>query len=344
MTMKKNITKLKKILKKPHDIALVMHDGPDADAMGSSLALEAILKNMGHNVSVISPSVIPHSLKWMYGSKEILPAVDKNMPRILSLIESAQTLICIDLNSLSRVHHLAESIENSSATCVMIDHHPNPEDFADIMICDHHASSTAEIVFDILHGIKQHKRLDAGIGNLLYAGIMTDTGQFKHATTSKKTHQTVAKLIERGVDVTRVAHNIYDNNTLQRLKFLGYVLSKKLVVLEEYHTAYFTISEKDRRRFDVRIAETEGLVDYALSIEGIALGAVISEKNDVVRLSLRSVNDFSVNQLAREHFDGGGHRNAAGGTSYVSLKETAEKFESLLPSLATELKASLSMQ
>jgi len=225
----------------------------------------------------------------------------------------------------------------SPATKVMIDHHMFPEDFAEIRISNTNAAATAELIFEIIRAMGDEALIDAGIGECLYAGIMTDTGSFRHPSTSRNVHLIIAELIAAGVNTARVHRLIYDNHTLTRLRFLGYALKDKLVVHPEYNTAYIAITQEELKEYDSRTGDTEGLVNFALSIEGIVFAALLIDRGQAVKISFRSVGDFSVNEFSRAHFNGGGHHNAAGGISYDSLEATVAKLESLLPQYAEQL-------
>ncbi|MGB5930058.1 MAG: DHH family phosphoesterase, partial [Cyclobacteriaceae bacterium] len=222
-------------------------------------------------------------------------------------------------------------------TKVLIDHHQEPEDFADFVSWSTKAAATAELVYMLIRDMGEESLVDPDIADCLYAGIMTDTGSFKHPNTTRNVHLITADLMERGADVSRVAKLVYDTNSQDRIRFLGYALNEKLTVLPEYRTAYFAITAEELKRFKSQTGDTEGLVNYALGIEGITLAAVIIDRTEAVKLSFRSVGTFSVNIFARNHFDGGGHKNAAGGKSDLDLDQTVQKFEGLLEEYKDQL-------
>ena len=333
----KRIEQFKKLIDSPKKIVIITHYKPDADALGSSLALAAYFKAKRHEVSVISPSDYPDFLYWMEGNSEVIDFEDGKEAVCKTLIEAADLIFCVDFNSLKRINSLGEMVLNAGAKKVLVDHHLEPERFADYELWDIKAAASAELVYNLIVDLGDRHMITPSIAECLYAGIMTDTGQFKHPNTTKNVHLVTADLMDLGADVSKVGALIYDNNSLDRLKFIGFALSKKLTVLPEYRTAYFAISEKELKRFNFKTGDTEGLVNYALSLKNVVLAAVIIERPDVNRISLRSKGNFSVNNFAREHFNGGGHSNAAGGTSHEGLEKTVKKFISILEKYRKEL-------
>jgi bifunctional oligoribonuclease and PAP phosphatase NrnA len=277
-------------------------------------------------------------LNWMHTDKMVKIFNEKNEEDISDTIRKAEMIFCLDFNSLARINKLGELVGKSKAAKVLIDHHLDPDHFADFELWDTGAAATAELVYALINMLEERNLIDAHIANCLYAGIMTDTGQFKHSNTTKNVHLVTADLIELGAEVSKVGELIYDNNSLNRLKFLGYALSERLVVLEMYNTAYFMIHQRDLKRFNTKTGDTEGLVNYALSLNNIIFSAMIIDiGEEEVKMSFRSKGDFSVNDLARVHFEGGGHRNAAGGKSSLPIEKVVEKFVSLLPQYKKEL-------
>jgi phosphoesterase RecJ-like protein len=256
---------------------------------------------------------------------------EQNDALVQRIIKESQVIFCLDFNTLSRINEMGEYIRQASGTKVLIDHHLQPEDFADLSFSDTGAAATAEIVYDLIKAMGDGDLIDTRIGECLYAGIMTDTGSFRHPSTSKNVHLIIADLLHIGVKTSDIHRRIYDSSSELRLRFLGYALKDKLVVLHEYRTAYIAITAEELKAYDSKTGDTEGLVNYALSIEGIVFAALIIDRTQAVKMSFRSVGDFSVNDFAREHFNGGGHKNAAGGISMDSLESTVAKFESLLP-------------
>ena len=331
------ITALRELLASPRKILITTHHKPDADALGSSLGLAGYLLKKGHQVKTVTPSDYPVFLNWMPGHEEVIVYDKKTDALVRELINDAEVIFCLDFSALSRINDMAEMVAQATATKVMIDHHMFPEDFAQITISDTNAAATAELIFEVIRDLGDEALIDPGIGECLYAGIMTDTGSFRHPSTSRNVHLIIAELIAIGVNTARVHRLIYDNHTLTRLRFLGYALKDKLVVHPEYNTAYIAITQDELKEYDSRTGDTEGLVNFALSIEGIVFAALLIDRGPAVKISFRSVGDFSVNEFSRAHFNGGGHHNAAGGISYDSLEATVAKFESLLPQYKEQL-------
>lgn len=331
---------LKELLDSPKKIIITTHYKPDADALGSSLGLAGYLVKKGHEVTVISPSDYPEFLYWMDGHKEVMNYEAGNEKKSTKLIEDADIIFCLDFNCLYRINTLGDLVEKATAKKVLIDHHLEPEQFADFELWSAKAAATAELVYELIIKFGDRQYIDKNIAECLYAGIMTDTGQFKHPNTTKNVHLVTADLIGLGADIASVGRYIYDNNSLDRLKFTGYALSQKLKVLKKLRIAYFWISADDLKKFNSKTGDTEGLVNYALSLKGIVFSAVIIERPEAVRLSLRSKGEFSVNDFARNHFSGGGHPNAAGGKSDLNLLETVEKFEAIAKTYENQLNKS----
>ncbi|HEY8512098.1 MAG TPA: bifunctional oligoribonuclease/PAP phosphatase NrnA [Cyclobacteriaceae bacterium] len=328
-----NAQELKVLLGQPRKAVVLMHYKPDADALGSSLALAAWLKKGNHSVTVISPSDYPSFLNWMPGNSDVVIFQPGRSDGPARAIAEADLVFCLDFSSLSRINELGEMVRRSSAKTVLIDHHLDPERFADFEEWDSSAASTAELVYRLIVELGGEDKIDCCIADCLYAGLMTDTGSFRHNNTTQEVFVTAASLVEKGANPHKVSKLIYDNNTLSRLRLMGYVLSQKLQIVPELKTAYITLSRDELRQYESQTGDTEGLVNYGLSIRDIVLSVLIYERKDgSVKLSFRSIGDFSVNDFARQHFEGGGHKNAAGGQSSLSLNDTLAKFLGILPS------------
>jgi phosphoesterase RecJ-like protein len=335
--MAKGIAPLKKFLAKKKRIAIITHWSPDGDAIGSSLGLSNFLLKKGHDVTVVVPNEYPDFLNWMHGQKQIVDAM-KNKKKAEAALKNAEIIFCLDFNELKRINSLGEIIDKLPVPKVLIDHHPNPSNFADYVLHKVEASSTAELIYEFIVAMGGAKLVDKDIANCLYTGIMTDTGSFRFPMTSVKTHRIIANLIAAGAENSLNHNRIYDDNTESRLRLLGFALSEKLVVLPEFHTAYFTLNDAELERFKYQKGDTEGLVNYALSIRGIVFAAFFAEREGKVKCSFRSKGNFDVNLFARADFNGGGHKNAAGGMLEIPLAEVVKKFKSLLPQYATQLK------
>ncbi|MEQ8472799.1 MAG: DHH family phosphoesterase [Marinoscillum sp.] len=329
----KEINALQALLSTPRKIVITTHSNPDADALGSSLGLYHFLKGRGHDVLVITPTDYPEFLHWMEGNDEVLVYKEAEHTKFKRLIDEAELICCLDFNGMKRIKKLGPLVEAATAKKLLVDHHLNPEKFADYSLWNNKAAATAELIYDLILLLDGKSEIDLGIAEALYAGIMTDTGSFKHNSTSAKIHRTVAELMDIGVDINKVSRLIYDTNSLNRLRFIGYALMEKLVVDADNQVAYFVINGEEHERFHLKSGDTEGLVNYALSIKGIMIAAIIMERDEEVKMSFRSVGDYAVNDFAAEYFNGGGHKNAAGGISDVNLDETVEKFKSLISKL-----------
>ena len=321
-----DLSALKGMLDSSLKVVITTHHKPDADALGSSLALALYLRKKGHSVQVITPSDYPSFLNWMPGEKTVL-AYDEEKPsgHLKELFLDAGLIFCLDFNSLSRIHHLGDWVKQSSAVQVMIDHHLQPDDFAQFKIWNTGAAATAELIFDFITLLGDHHLIDVSMAECLYAGLVTDTGSFRHPSTNRRVHLIVADLLRIGVDPSRIHKLVYDNNSINRLRFLGFVLKDKLQILPQYHTAFISISKEEIQEYRVDTGDTEGIVNYALAIRGIVLGIVVIDRKDQVKMSFRSLGEFNVNTFARRYFEGGGHKNAAGGKSQSSLEGTIDR-------------------
>jgi len=325
------ITTLKQILADPKRIAITTHHKPDGDALGSSLAVYLWLKNKGHEVHLIVPSDYPSFLHWMPHQDEVMIYTEQQVQADI-LIQHAQLLFCLDFNGLARTYDMQQTLAASTATKIMIDHHLDPEGFDDFRHWNPEAAASAYLVYDfIVNQMDDRASITPEIATCLYTGIMTDTGSFRFQSTTAEIHLVVADLIALGAKNAEIHDAVYNNSSENRLKFLGFCLLNRLVVLPEYHTAYFAISKEDLTQFQVITGDTEGLVNYALSISGIRLAALIIDRTYQVKLSLRSTGDFPANEICNLYFNGGGHRNAAGGHSEQRLEEVVEKFKLILP-------------
>jgi phosphoesterase RecJ-like protein len=320
-------------------MVILTHFKPDADALGSSLGLALYLRKKGHDVQVITPSDYPDFLNWMPGNKSVLIFNPDKPQKAAQFISEAELIFCLDFSSLNRINDLGEMVRLAKGKKVLIDHHLEPEKFADFEQWDDTAASTAELVYTLVEELGDVSLLDKEIANCLYAGIMTDTGGFRHSNTNYKVFKIASELVAAGADPAQVSKLIYDTNSIERLRLMGYVLGQKLQILPEYRTAYIVLSADDLKRYSSQTGDTEGLVNYGLSVKGVKLSVLISDRKENIKLSFRSLGNFSVNDLARTHFSGGGHRNAAGGQTNMTLEQTLQKFLSLLPEYKEQLVA-----
>lgn len=325
-----DIEKLKSLFSSPKKIVITTHKNPDADAMGSSLGLYNFLILKGHNVNVITPNNYPAFLFWIPGNEKVT-RFDEQKSRATQLITEAEIIFSLDYNNLSRIEDMGKEMEKSTAVKIMIDHHIEPASFPAFLFSDVDKSSTSEMIYDFIELLGEKNLLNKTIGECLYAGILTDTGSFRFPSTHPSTHRIVAELMELGVNHAQIYNNIFNTYTEERLRLLGYCLYEKLKLIKEYKAGYIALTKEELKRFNFQVGDTEGFVNYALSVSGIRLAALFTEQDNIVRVSLRSVGDVDVNKIARAHFNGGGHANAAGGKSEESLTATAKRFEEMLP-------------
>ncbi|WGF92525.1 DHH family phosphoesterase [Aequorivita marisscotiae] len=337
--MKKDTAQLvDKLLASPQKIVIVGHKNPDGDAVGSCLGLSFFLKSLGHSATVIMPNDFPDFLKWLPGCEEIV-IYEKDVQKTNDICKAANLIFTLDFNSLDRVGgELQAVLENASAKFVMIDHHQQPADYAVATYSDVKMSSTSEMVYHFMDALGKAENLSDNIAINLYTGIMTDTGSFRFSSTSPTTHRVAAKLIEAGAESAIINQNVYDTNSPERMKLLGVALNN-LVILPELHTAYITLTQKDLDDHHFKKGDTEGFVNYALSVKGINFAVIFIEnkQESIVKISFRSKGKFSVNDFARNHYSGGGHINAAGGKSSQDLNKTINEFISILPRYKNEL-------
>ncbi len=328
---------LKKLLATPQQIVITTHHKPDGDAMGSSLGLYSYLIQKGHHVSVITPTDYPEFLQWLPRNADVMIYTEQ-VEQSVKLVNEAAIIFCLDFNTLSRINDLGEQIRNAGAVKVMIDHHLEPEDFDDFRHWDINACAAAQLVYDfIVNVMKEPSLINKDVATCLYTGIMTDSGSFRFPSATSQVYRIGADLIDLGAEHWRIHQLVYDNVSETRLKFLGYCLSNKLEILRDYNTAVISATKEELDKYQISTGDTEGIVNYALSINGIKLAAFIIERPDRVKLSLRSTGDFPANEICKKYFNGGGHRNAAGGASDKNLEETIAEFKSILPEYKVQL-------
>ncbi len=322
---------------RPGRILVTTHSNPDGDAIGASLALGSYLTKKGHAVKILIPDPYPEFLAWMKGHEKIL-VWTREKEVCAEAINEADIIVAVDYNNLSRLNEAGLAVKASSAVKVLIDHHLNPSsDFA-YKISISRTSSTSELVYDFIEKAGDIALLDKDIAECIYAGIVTDTGSLSYACNYEHTYVILAHLFRFGIDGEYLHRLIYDTYSESRLRLLGLSLSDRLVVIPEYHTAYITLTREDLVRFNYQIGDTEGVVNYALSIKDINLAALFIERDGIVKVSFRSKGAFAVNTMASEYFGGGGHRNAAGANCTTSLDETVQIFRDILPSYQPNLK------
>jgi len=326
------------LLTAPRKVVITTHQKPDPDAMGSSLGMYHFLVSLGHEVSVISPTNWATWLNWM-PSSEVVIDYELTPEKGHEALNKADWLFCLDFNIFSRTKQLTQKLYDFKGTKILIDHHQQPDTANfDYGISDTAKSSTAEMVYDFIVQSGHSDKINTPIAECLYAGVMADTGSFRFASTTASVHHMVAFLKERGLEHSKVHENIYDNFLENRLRFIGHVLMNRMEVYYEYNTVLIAISKKDLLRFQVKTGDTEGLVNFPLSIQGIKLAGLVIDRDEERKWSFRSKGGFDTNTFARKYFNGGGHFNASGGRSYDSLDITVEKFKTAMKENAELLK------
>ncbi len=339
INIKEKAQKLKETLKNCNDIVIFGHVNPDGDAIGSSLGLYHYLKNKGKKPKVIMPNDFPEFLKWIPSANEIIN-FEKQTKEATLLIENADLIFYCDFNDLKRISKLSEKEKNTKAFKVMIDHHPQPTGFANIEISDTSVSSTSELVYEVIQEMGDTQYLNNNFADSILTGIITDTGLFHHNSEKPRTFEVVAQLIKLGGNKEKVIDQVYNTFTHNRLKLLGNSLYNGMHVFPEYGAAYIVLTKEEQEKFDYQNGDSEGHVNWPLSINQINFSAMFIEKNDFVKVSFRSQKHFDVNLFARKYYHGGGHKKAAGGKSYKPLNKTLEEFVSLLKKYQNEIKNS----
>ena len=324
-----SIDALKRTLQRSRTIAIVSHHNPDGDAMGSSLGFAHVLRAIGKEVTVIMPNTPAKYLQWLPGAEAIV-VFESDKEKAASIIAGADLLCCLDFNRADRVRDLEAPIRRAKYK-VVIDHHQEPEDFAEVTISDVSSSSTCQMIFDVLVQMGYKDFIDPDAATCLYTGMVTDSGSFRFRSTTSHTMRAAADLMDIGVDIDRVHSSIMDDNSVDRLKLLGFTLDQRMEVREDLSAVILWLSKEDLEKFNYKPGDTEGIVNHGLSISGIRLSAFFMERADGIKISVRSKGDLPVNELMKDHFEGGGHINAAGGQTKETMKEAIDRFVSLLP-------------
>lgn len=325
-----NLNALKSLLNVPKNIVLTSHRNPDGDAIGSTLGMKHFLDQFGHTVKCIFPSEYPDNVAWMPDAGDII-IYDIDPERSEEVLNNADIIFCLDYNSLSRVDKMGEVISGvEGAELVLIDHHLEPDIRADFIMSVPAASSTCELVYEFILLMEKPLAITIDLAEALLTGILTDTGSFKYST-SPRLFMIVSKLVERGADLTKLQDLIFNSMTEKQLRLLGHCLKHRMEIMGEYKTALITLNRKDYETFDIQRGDTEGIVNYMLKMRNIRTAAFITEQPTVVKLSLRSKGEISVQSIASKYFKGGGHQNASGGYSFTGLRATVNKFKEVLP-------------
>jgi len=335
---KTDINTLKTYFATPKNIVLVAHKNPDGDAVGSTTALAMFYKKLGHKVQIVLPNGIPDFIAWLPYADTVY-RYDLQNQQSKKVLEKADVVFLLDFNALHRVgDDMKNGLEDFKGDFIMIDHHQQPDDISMVTYSDTSMSSTCEMVYHYISSLGMLDKIDADIATSLYVGIMTDTGSFRFAATTSNTHRVIADLIDKGAKNSDIHNQTFSNNSYNRLQILGVALTN-LKTLPAYNTAYITLTHQELQDLNYKKGDTEGIVNYALSLKGVVMAAIFIEDKDqeIIKISFRSKGNFSVNQFARKYFDGGGHDNAAGARSTESLTQTVDRFVDLIANYKQEL-------
>jgi phosphoesterase RecJ-like protein len=326
---------LSQLIRVPQNVAILSHRNPDGDAIGSSLAMQHYLAQYGHTSHVIFPSEFPVEFEALPGAEEVL-IWDIHTEECKHVLAKKNLFIFLDFNAYNRIDRLGDYVKDLPGSRIMIDHHLYPDPIADFIFSDTAASSTCEMVYQFIVGMGDHMKITPMVGKCIYTGLVTDTGSFRYAT-NPNVYRIAADLVERGTDDTAVQDMIFNSQTEKNLRLLGHCLSNRMEFYPEYRTALIWLSKKDYEQFNIQRGDTEGIVNYLLSVRDVKLAAFIHNQPTVVKLSLRSKGDLDVQEICKKHFNGGGHKNASGAYSHESLKATIDKFKNLLPEYKEQL-------
>lgn len=325
-----DILAIQELLATPKKITIIPHRSPDGDAMGSTLALYHFLLKLNHQPTVIAPNDFPNFLAWLPASETVL-IYENDRTNTTKILNEAEIVFTLDFNALHRTGEMEQVLSKLTVPMIMIDHHQKPDDYATFTYSNTAFGSTCEMIYNFISFLGKKELIDKTIATCIYTGILTDSGSFRFPSTTSTTHRVVADLIDTGIENSQIYSNLFDNNSYNSLQLLGKAL-QNMKVKHEYKTAYISLSQSELDELHYEKGDTEGIVNYGLSIKGIIFAAIFIEhrEENIIKISFRSQGDFDVNQFARENFSGGGHINAAGGKSYLSLTETIKKFENLI--------------
>ena len=331
------VEELRELLAEPCKVVVVGHTNPDGDAIGSSLALAEVLTARGHKVTCTLPNNYPYYLRWIPNSENIIIYRNDEDHLTEKALDEADVIVCADMNSLTRADALGEAVaKNSTAKRVLIDHHLFPAEGFDIMFSYPESSSTAFLMYSIIVALYGKEAITTTVATQLYVGIMTDTGNFAFSNLSPELFQAVSVLAGSGIDIPQIHNNVYNSFTEGRARLFGYTINRKMKLLRKGTVAHMSLTEEEMRRFWFQQGDSEGFVNYPLTIKKMRMSAMFTEHKDFIRVSLRSRGAVDVNTFAARYFEGGGHHNAAGGKSYVSMAETIARFEAAVEEYAKE--------
>ena len=306
---------------------VVSHTNPDGDAVGSSLAWAEVLRSLGHEVLCIVPNKYPYFLDWMPGIDEVVIFKNDAEGRARQAVEAADVIFCLDFNAISRLENLSETIAANTTACrVLIDHHLQPDTGFDIAFSHPESSSTCYLVYRLVEALYGREAITRRMAELLYVGMMTDTGNFAFSHLTPDLFRAVADLVEKGISIPEIHNNVYNAYTEGRARLFGYAINRKMELIEDGTVAYMSLKENEMRRFQFQQGDSEGFVNYALTIRKVKMSAMFLAHRKFIRISLRSRGDVDVNLFARRYFNGGGHKNAAGGKSFLTMQETIDHY------------------
>lgn len=332
--MHKPILDLKALFQEPKKIFITTHHKPDGDAIGSTLALFHFLKKLGHEPIIALPSALPDFLEWLPGAHEAALDFEKSPDEVSAALQNCELIFWLDFNTASRTKGMTELLQNAIQPVVLIDHHLHPDTAAvTYLFSNPKKSSTCEMVYDFINDLGYNGLLDDNMMQPLYTGLMTDTGSFRFPATTASVHTMVADMKEKGLNHTHIHSAVFDNWSADRMKFLGYILSQKMEVMDTERYGIITITKDEQKKYNVAAGDTEGIVNYLLSIKGILVACFLTERKDEVKLSFRSKGDIDVSTFARTNFEGGGHFNAAGGQFSAGLAGAVAIIKEKMPQL-----------
>lgn len=328
----KELFQLMALIRQSHKVVICGHRGPDGDALGSSLGWAEYLKNLGKYVTIVMPNPFPDFLYWMPGSKQVIFHTLHN-ERACKAFEEADLIFCLDFNAISRLQDMADLVRKAKATRVIIDHHLNPEaEMADMVISRPKMCSTSEIVLRLIDALGAYGDLSRAGATALYTGMMTDTGGFTYASNNPEIYLLISMLLGKGIDKDKIYRNVFYSFSENRLRLMGYILHEKLQFYENHKASLFTMTREEMKKFHFIRGDAEGLVNLPLQVRGMRLSISLREdtEKDVVRVSLRSVDDFPCNKMAEQFFNGGGHLNASGGELPFPIEEAVKTAEAAI--------------
>lgn len=317
------------LLQLPKEVTIVSHRNPDGDAIGSSIAMAAFLRKQNHNVQIILPSEYPDVFGFLKGIDDIV-IFDTEPEKSKEIIDKTSVVICLDFNSLERIDKLGQIIDKADVQIVMIDHHIEPEPFYELAISRADVSSTCELIFNYIKDLDKINMIDLEIGEAIMTGILTDTGSFRH-NTNLGTYYVAGDLKARGVDDYYLQDKIFNSMNVKQLRLLGHCLANRMEIIEEHRTGIISLTLNDYEEFDIQRGDTEGIVNYILMLKQMDVAIFVRQQPKIIKLSLRSKGDISVQAMARDHFGGGGHKNASGGYTYGSIGKVIRKIKEVLP-------------